>query len=176
MKRNFCVMALAGTLAMNVPSVLAADGTINFTGVIKEEGCEIDDEDRVLDINLGEFSVKDFHSESGIKSPPTEIIIPLKNCPINELQNPHFTIYLTGDADPANKDFLKVTSGGATGVAIVIADKDKQVIPMNQFTQKSYELANTTMDLKLYAWYQSTSTTIGAGAANGTTDITFDYR
>lgn len=47
---------------------------------------------------------------------------------------------------------------------------------MNQFTQRKYELTSTTMDLNLIAYYESTSTTVGAGVANGTTDITFDYR
>ncbi|EOI5722089.1 type 1 fimbrial protein [Cronobacter muytjensii] len=177
MRKKLCLMMLAGALAMNAASALAADGTIKFTGSISENGCEFDGDSKTLDIDLGAYSAKQFKATVGVKSPPTPIVIKLKNCPIvEEGENPHFTIYLTGDADPTNKDYLKVAAGGATGVAIVIADDQNKVIPMNQFTERKYELTSTTMDLKLSAWYESTSTTIGAGAANGTTDITFDYR
>ncbi|EJQ2006123.1 fimbrial protein [Cronobacter sakazakii] len=177
MKKKLCWMALAGALSFHAASVLAADGTINFTGTITDQACEIDDDDKVLDVDLGVYSVKQFNATVGVKSPPTPINIKLKNCPIvEEGENPHFTVYFTGDSDPINKDYLKVADGGATGVAIVITDDKGETIPMNQFTQRKYELTSTTMDLNLIAYYESTSTTVGAGVANGTTDITFDYR
>ncbi|ELY3456478.1 type 1 fimbrial protein [Cronobacter sakazakii] len=177
MKKKLCWMALAGALSFHAASVLAADGTINFTGTITDQACEIDDDDKVLDVDLGVYSVKQFNATVGVKSPPTPINIKLKNCPIvEEGENPHFTVYFTGDSDPINKDYLKVADGGATGVAIVITDDKGETIPMKQFTQRKYELTSTTMDLNLIAYYESTSTTVGAGVANGTTDITFDYR
>ncbi|ELY5826363.1 fimbrial protein [Cronobacter turicensis] len=177
MKRHLCLMMLAGALAMNATSVLAADGTINFTGAISDEGCEFEDAENTLDIALGTYSTKQFNQKVGVKTPPTPIKIKLKNCPIvEEGEKPHFSVYLTGDSDPINKDYLKVADGGATGVAIVITDDQGNVIPMNQFTERKYELSNTSMELDLTAYYESTSTTVAAGAANGTTDITFDYR
>jgi len=63
-----------------------------------------------------------------------------------------------------------------TGVAIAITDDEGTLIPMNQFSQRKFEITDATMDLNLIAYYVSTSTTVAAGAANGTTDITFDYR
>lgn len=61
-------------------------------------------------------------------------------------------------------------------MAIVITDDEGTLIPMNQFSQRKFEIPDATMDLNLIAYYESTSTTVGAGVANGTTDITFDYR
>ncbi|ELY2854899.1 fimbrial protein [Cronobacter dublinensis] len=177
MRKKLCLMMLAGALAMNAASALAADGTIKFTGKITDQACEIDDDDKVLDVDMGVYSVKQFNATVGVKTPPIPVKIKLKNCPVvEEGENPHFSIYLTGDADPVNKDYLKVADGGATGVAIVITDDEGTLIPMNQFSARKFEITDATMDLNLIAYYESTATTIGAGAANGTTDITFDYR
>ncbi|ELY4128856.1 type 1 fimbrial protein [Cronobacter malonaticus] len=177
MKKHLCWMALAGVLAINAASALAADGKINFTGAISDEGCEFEDAGKTLDVQLGTYSAKQFNQTVGVKTPPTPITIKLKNCPIvEEGEKPHFSVYLTGDSDPINKDYLKVADGGATGVAIVITDDQGKVIPMNQFTERKYELSSTSMELNLTAYYESTSTLVGPGAANGTTDITFDYR
>ncbi|ELY2554647.1 type 1 fimbrial protein [Cronobacter sakazakii] len=177
MKKKLCWMALAGALTFHAASVLAADGKINFTGIITDQACEIDDDDKVLDVDLGVYSVNQFNATVGVKTPPIPVKIKLKNCPVVESgENPHFSVYLTGDADPVNKDYLKVADGGATGVAIVITDDEGTLIPMNQFSQRKFEIPDATMDLNLIAYYESTSTTVGAGVANGTTDITFDYR
>ncbi|MDT3665849.1 fimbrial protein [Cronobacter dublinensis] len=177
MKKHLCLMMLAGALAMNAASALAADGTIKFTGKITDQACEIDDDDKVLDVDMGVYAVTQFNETVGVKTAPIPVKIKLKNCPVvEEGENPHFSIYLTGDADPVNKDYLKVADGGATGVAIVITDDEGTLIPMNQFSARKFEITDATMDLNLIAYYESTNTTIGAGAANGTTDITFDYR
>ncbi|EOV9009101.1 fimbrial protein [Cronobacter malonaticus] len=177
MKKHLCWMALAGVMTMHAASVLAADGKINFTGKITDQACEIDDDDKVLDVDMGVYSVKQFNATVGVKTPPIPVNIKLKNCPVVEAgENPHFSIYLTGDADPVNKDYLKVADGGATGVAIVITDDEGTLIPMNQFSARKFEIPDATMDLNLIAYYESTNTTVGAGGANGTTDITFDYR
>ncbi|MBU5890163.1 type 1 fimbrial protein, partial [Vibrio cholerae O1] len=71
--KKLCWMALAGALSFHAASVLAADGTINFTGTITDQACEIDDDDKVLDVDLGVYSVNQFNATVGVKSPPTPI-------------------------------------------------------------------------------------------------------
>lgn len=58
MRKKLCLMMLAGALAMNAASALAADGTIKFTGSISENGCEFDGDSKTLDIDLGAYSAK----------------------------------------------------------------------------------------------------------------------
>ncbi|CCJ79811.1 putative fimbrial-like protein [Cronobacter dublinensis 1210] len=68
MRKKLCLMMLAGALAMNAASALAADGTIKFTGKITDQACEIDDDDKVLDVDMGVYSVKQFNATTGVKN------------------------------------------------------------------------------------------------------------
>ncbi|MDU6925537.1 fimbrial protein [Franconibacter helveticus] len=176
MKKWFASLAAVGFLAAAPALTFAADGTINFTGKITDQACEIDAPNHKIDVELGTYSVGQFNGVVGTKTPPIPFVIKLKNCPVvEEGENPHFSIYLTGDSDAVNKDYLKVT-GGAAGVAIVIHDDQGNIVPMNNFTTRKFEVPSANVDLNLIAYYESTATTITPGVANGTTDITFDYR
>lgn len=80
MKKHLCWMALAGVMTMHAASVLAADGKINFTGKITDQACEIDDDDKVLDVDMGVYSVKQFNATVGVKTPPIPVNIKLSGC------------------------------------------------------------------------------------------------
>ncbi|MGX4743133.1 fimbrial protein [Providencia rettgeri] len=173
MKKNLLASLIAATSIFAVNNALAADGTIDFTGEIIDQACELAAGSDALKVNLGQVSKKALPT-AGSTAAATKFTIKLINCPATVT-----TASVKFDADSYIGDDevikLKEETGVATGVGIQITDDTNKVVPL--FTaSKAYPLKeNVENNLDFRARYIAKSDTVTPGPANATATFTINY-
>lgn len=173
MKKNVIATLIAASSVFAINNALAADGTIDFTGEITDQACELAAGSDALKVNLGKVSKKALPS-AGSTAAATKFTIKLINCPATVT-----TASVKFDADSYLGDDtvikLKEEAGVATGVGIQITDDVNTVVPL--FTaSKNYPLQqNVENNLDFRARYIAKSDTVTTGPANGTATFTINY-
>ncbi|WP_330985936.1 MULTISPECIES: fimbrial protein [Enterobacterales] len=174
--RTLLVLAATG---LSVPTITqATDGTVNFTGEIIADACQVDSASQNLNVNLGKVAATSF-SSSGAKSSPTAYKITLSSCPESATG---VTIKYDGNANATNPSLLKldpVAAPGtaASGVGIEIADATGTIIPLQTASAVfPVNSADNTAILNFVARYVSTTATVTPGIANGTSQFTLNYQ
>lgn len=188
---NFTKCVAAGLLSLTAGSVMATDGTIEFTGEILTSTCEFENGD-VINVELGHYAANQFKT-IGDRSPAIPVDIPLKNCPtdpwahLDGNSDNSFQIWLetrSGTTTGTNNELVAVTGmeKAATGVGIRI-DRASDGIQMalNKLNSPKVSFtpaADGTATVGLQAYYVSTvaSSSITPGEANASVDVTIDYR
>jgi major type 1 subunit fimbrin (pilin) len=184
MKKTLLATTLATLTLLCASSAFAADGTINFTGDIKDTTCVVDfgAGGTSLSIPMGTFNKSAFSGGSGTTSNATKFAIKLKTCPAAYTKA---TVEFDGTADSNNSKVLALTSGttadpSAAGVGIQISDKDGTVLALKD-ESTSYDLvAGTTAvdnvnSLDFTARYVATAAAVTSGKANATANFTVKY-
>lgn len=173
MKISKLTLLVSGALLLTAnAAVNAADGTINFTGNIISEACEVDAGYQNQTVILGDVSSQSFQA-AGDKSSPTGFQIVLENCAaaISEV-----TVKFDGPADSGNVELLALNSGEtATGVGIEIADSVGNPIPLYA-ASAPYLVAGGGVTMNFISRYVATAATVGAGSANATSQFTINYQ
>ncbi|AXH63189.1 fimbrial protein [Providencia huaxiensis] len=173
MKKNLLASLIAATSIVAVNNALAADGTIDFTGEIIDQACELAAGSDALKVNLGQVSKKALPN-AGSTAAATKFTIKLINCPATVT-----TASVKFDADSYIGDDevikLKEETGVATGVGIQITDDTNKIVPL--FTaSKAYPLQqNVENNLDFRARYIAKSDTVTPGPANATATFTINY-
>lgn len=175
MKKNLLAMLIAGGSIFVVNNALAEDGTIDFTGEIIDNACELASGSDALKVNLGKVS-KTALPTTGSTASATQFTIKLINCPATAS-----SAAVKFDADSYSGDSsviaLKNEPNVATGVGIQITDDTNKVVPL--FTEsKKYPLktgANVVNNLDFRARYIAKADTVTAGLANGNATFTINY-
>ena len=173
MRKNLLATLIAATTIFVTNNVLAADGTIDFTGEIIDNACELAAGSDALKVNLGTVSKKALPS-TGSTAAATKFTIKLINCPKTVT-----TASVKFDANSYVGDdsviALKKESGVATGVGIQITDDANVVVPL--FTaSKAYPLKeNIENNLDFRARYIAKTDSVTAGLANGNATFTINY-
>lgn len=173
MKKNIIATLIAASSVFAINNALAADGTIDFTGEITDQACELAAGSDALKVNLGKVS-KTALPSAGSTAAATKFTIKLINCPATVT-----TASVKFDADSYLGDDsvikLKEEAGVATGVGIQITDDVNAVVPL--FTaSKEYPLQqNVENNLDFRARYIAKSDTVTTGPANGTATFTINY-
>lgn len=173
MKKNVIATLIAASSVFAINNAFAADGTIDFTGEITDQACELAAGSDALKVNLGKVSKKALPS-AGSTAAATKFTIKLINCPATVT-----TASVKFDADSYLGDDtvikLKEEAGVATGVGIQITDDVNTVVPL--FTaSKDYPLQqNVENNLDFRARYIAKSDTVTTGPANGTATFTINY-
>lgn len=173
MKKNIIATLIAASSIFTISNALAADGTIDFTGEITDQACELAAGSDALKVNLGKVS-KTALPSAGSTAAATKFTIKLINCPATVT-----TASVKFDADSYLGDDtvikLKEEAGVATGVGIQITDDVNTVVPL--FTaSKNYPLQqNVENNLDFRARYIAKSDTVTTGPANGTATFTINY-
>ncbi|MEQ4676162.1 fimbrial protein [Providencia vermicola] len=173
MKKNIIATLIAASSIFAINNALAADGTIDFTGEITDQACELAAGSDALKVNLGKVS-KTALPSAGSTAAATKFTIKLINCPAAVT-----TASVKFDADSYLGDDtvikLKEEAGVATGVGIQITDDVNTVVPL--FTaSKNYPLQqNVENNLDFRARYIAKSDTVTTGPANGTATFTINY-
>ncbi len=80
MRKSFIAMLIATTSIFVANNALAADGTIDFTGEIIDNACELAAGSDALKVNLGKVS-KTALPSAGVTAAATKFTIKLINCP-----------------------------------------------------------------------------------------------
>lgn len=173
MKKNIIATLIAASSIFAINNALAADGTIDFTGEITDQACELAAGSDALKVNLGKVS-KTALPSAGSTAAATKFTIKLINCPATVT-----TASVKFDADSYLGDDtvikLKEEAGVATGVGIQITDDVNAIVPL--FTaSKNYPLQqNVENNLDFRARYIAKSDTVTTGPANGTATFTINY-
>ena len=173
MKKNIIATLIAASSVFAINNALAADGTIDFTGEITDQACELAAGSDALKVNLGKVS-KTALPSAGSTAAATKFTIKLINCPATVT-----TASVKFDADSYLGDDsvikLKEEAGVATGVGIQITDDVNTIVPL--FTaSKNYPLQqNVENNLDFRARYIAKSDTVTTGPANGTATFTINY-
>lgn len=175
MKKNLLVSLIAASSFFAVNNALAADGTIDFTGEITDQACELASGSDALKVNLGKVSKKALPS-AGSTAAATKFTIKLINCPTTVTSASvkfDATSYPGDDSVIELKDAGK--SGVATGVGIQITDNANTVVPL--FTaSKTYPLKDgVENNLDFRARYIAQTANVGVGLANANATFTINY-
>ncbi len=173
MRKSFIAMLIATTSIFVANNALAADGTIDFTGEIIDNACELAAGSDALKVNLGKVS-KTALPSAGVTAAATKFTIKLINCPATVS-----TASVKFDAESYSGDdtviALKQESGVATGVGIQITDDANTVVPL--FTaSKTYPLKEgVENNLDFIARYIAKTDSVTAGLANANATFTINY-
>nr|ELR5167414.1 fimbrial protein [Providencia rettgeri] len=165
------IIVASSTLLAN--SALATDGSINFTGEITDQACQLSSGSDALEVNLGKVS-KTALPAVGSTTASTKFTIKLSGCPASIT-----SAAVTFDGTPYAGDnqilALRADSGVATGVGIQITDDANTVVPL--YTKsKTYTLQETVENnLDFSARYIAKSADITAGPANSNAVFTVSY-
>ncbi len=173
MKNNLLASLIAATSIFAINNALAADGTIDFTGTITDQACELAPGSNALKVNLGKVSKNSLPS-AGSTAAATKFTIKLINCPttVTAASVKFDAESYLGDDSVIN---LKQEKDVATGVGIQITDDVNTVVPL--FTaSKTYPLKDgVENNLDFRARYIAKSDTVTTGPANGTATFIISY-
>ncbi|WP_272582548.1 fimbrial protein [Providencia sp. PROV257] len=173
MKKNVISTLFIASTALFISNAFATDGTINFTGEITDEACQLAAGSDALEVNLGKVS-KAALPAVGSTTAATKFAIKLTGCPAAVT-----SASITFDGTPYSGDnqilALKAETGVATGVGIQLTDDTNTVVPL--YTKsKSYTLQPTVENsLEFAARYIAKSASITSGPANSNAVFTVSY-
>lgn len=175
MKKNLIVTTLAVAAVLSSASAFAADGQVNFTGEIIEQGCKVvNAPDNPLTVNLGKVAKTAF-TGAGSTAAATRFTLQLTNCPETVKSA---SVKFDGTAENGDTSVLALTrvEGMATGVGIQLSDNTNTVLPLYT-ASREYTLKPGSDDnnLDFIARYIATSETVTPGPANSTASFTINY-
>ncbi|EFO1262570.1 type 1 fimbrial protein [Escherichia albertii] len=180
---------LGFSVALLMTSAAYADvdggsGELHFTGTVSSAPCDIHPDDINQDIELGNVRTTEINNTG--HSTEKRIVIRLINCDIPNSDDgtgsPLTKVTITFDS--AAKTVMgtpmlaNTTTGGATGVGVMLFDKDHNPVTLGQANPDiPLNSASSAMDLVAYAWMQQvdsgTAVTAGAVTANATYVLTY---
>ncbi|WP_394521341.1 hypothetical protein C1N60_02540 [Pantoea sp. SGAir0184] len=171
MKRNIIALSLFALISTGVQ---AADGTINFTGKITDQTCDIDaGTGAPIAVTMGNIGADQFKAK-GDTALPTEFSISLKSCP----GVPSVSVKFDGTANAGDNSIIDLTSGAnaATGIGLQIQEVDGTPIKLLS-NSKAVPITSGAADAKFRAVYISTADAedITAGDANATASFDIVY-
>lgn len=175
MKKNIMIALLAASSALTMTQALAAAGTVNFTGKILDNACDVDVASQNQIVDLGSYYKTEFPT-TGSRTAAKEVKIVLKNCPVTVT---NAQVRFDGTPDLSNASLLAIDSsvaGAATGVAINIMTADKADLPLHGSNSYTYPLSSTADNtLMFYAQYISTAAAVIPGPANSVANFSVVY-
>jgi major type 1 subunit fimbrin (pilin) len=175
MKKTLIASLFAASMAVMAGSASADTGTINFQGEITNSACSLGGGQlgTNMTIQLGLISTNMF-TAVGDRSPLVDFTISLVGCDTSVAQSVELG-FAPGAGSVVNSRLLSLENGGgAQGVAIGIVDAvGTDVVVGGAAT--TYGLVDGTNNLNFKAFYEATSTTVTAGAADGKAIFTLTY-
>lgn len=170
-KLRFMATALAAISLCGTAS--AADGTINFTGTIRDTACTVDTASANQTVNLGTVAATSFGS-AGSTAAASRFTINLTGCPTAVTTA---SIRFDGPLASGNSNLLALSSGQtATNVGVGIYQQDSAtLIPVAKASAPVTLSSTGTNTLNFVAKYVSTAATVGAGSANAVATFTVAY-
>lgn len=181
-------------------SVMANDGTLNFTGEIIAASCELtggsgttvggEASNQIIDIDMGKVSIDSIQSAAG-----NGTIAAGKNINLNldcggtgtglTSVNVAFDPASGSGFDAQNSALLAIEAGGAAGVGIGLYDTSSNLLDLRAGEYFSAPLTEAddgeggkvyTADLNIRAAYVGNGETIEPGLANATLPFTISYQ
>lgn len=172
MKNNLIAAALLAASAF-ASVANAADGTLNFTGVVTDDACTITPGTATQTVALGTVSSGAL-TAVGDSASPTAFDIVLTACPAAVTSA---TVKFDGPANPDDSSLLALTTvtGVATGVGIGFYEQDASTLIPVGSTSASKALSATADTTFSYIAKFVAAGPVIAGAANAVSDFTINY-
>jgi major type 1 subunit fimbrin (pilin) len=167
-------------LSVTASNAMAANGTVKFTGEIKQSTCEVTSDTQNKEVYLGTYPTSAF-ANIGDKSASKAFQISLDKCDAGD-----YSLRFDGNTVAGNPDLLSVSNVGgtgtaATGVGIEITDNNNKPFAIGDGSNIKDDVAKVTVDasgkatFNLQARYRSFSA-VTAGLANATSPFTIEYK
>lgn len=173
MKKHILALMFSALSSNLVFTAYAADGTINFTGEILDQACEVDAGTANQTVTLGKVSKSAF-STAGDTAAPTAFDIKLNKCP-SALNTASIKFEGTPNATDNSVLAIKAVNGAATGVGVKLYNADGSALPLSKASQ-SFPLTKggaTTLSFK--SAYVATTTAVTPGPANAVANFSVIY-
>jgi len=172
---------LALVLSANAYHAMAANGTVKFTGEIKESTCEVTSDNKNKTVYIGTYPTTVF-DVSGATSASKGFQISLKGCAVGD-----YSLRFDGKTVPNHFNLLSVSSEGAagaaaTGVGIEITDNNGKPFAIADGTDSSDDVPKATVGsdgkavFNLKARYRSFADVVTGGNANATSTFSIEYK
>lgn len=179
MKGKLAAIAFLTTMGM-ASTVLAEDGTVNFTGNIIEQGCQVDSNlASPQTVKLGDVAKSSLPTQGAVAA-NTAFSLKLSSCP-DALKGKPVVVKYNGTPDAVNSDYLQLTGAGtagtAEGVAIQLLNGDGSALPLASSSKPAtIDATDGTATMKFSAQYVATAASgATAGTANSTVNFTLSY-
>ncbi|URQ61289.1 type 1 fimbrial protein [Pantoea alhagi] len=166
-------ISLGMALLLASASTLAYDGTVNFNGEVIDNTCVVSlgDSGNSLIVPMGSVNKSSFTGKGSIAS-TTQFVLTLTDCPAVNAR-----VKFDGPTYDGDQDVLALNAGAgvASGVGIQLYDQNMTKLPL--FTASSpYELQEKVANnLKFYASYIATASSVSPGPANAVATFTMNY-
>lgn len=150
------------------------DGTVNITGTIQDNTCELAPDSITKEVDMGTFARKQF-SHAGDTASLKMFTINLQNCGPAASEA---TLTFSGVADATNPNLFAINGepDAARGLALAIFDSEgNALMPDKPGGGHPIKPGEGSVVLTFKAQYQSVSETINAGIANATVTFVLDY-
>lgn len=152
----------------------AHDGTVNISGTIQDNTCELAPDSQNKSIDMGTFAASQFR-QSGDFSPVKTISLNLENCgPAAS----GATVTFSGTAEVQNPDMfaLEAAADSAYGLALGIYDTDgKPIAPGKTSASVALKPGQVSVSLNFSARYVAVQDSVSAGSANATVTFVVSY-
>jgi len=172
MNKSFYASALLAGSILQAPAH-GYDVLISVTGSIIGNTCDVATDAKTLSVPLGTIGSGQFRTAGGMGNVKSWFTLSLQNC------GPTFTgakVRFTGTPDPANAQWLKTATGGASGVALALFDSDDQLVPLNTQTKFYGQAGASEVEMKFYARMIATQSSVGTGDVSATATWLVEYQ
>ena len=168
-------------LSATAYNAMAANGTVTFTGEIKQSTCQVTSDTQNKEVYLGTYPTSAFPTV-GSKSASKAFQISLEKCDAGD-----YSLRFDGNTVAGNPDLLSVSNVGgtgaaATGVGIEITDNNGKPFAIGDGSNINDDVAKVTIaadgkaTFNLQARYRSFDSNVTAGLANATSPFTIEYK
>jgi minor fimbrial subunit len=168
---TYCLLGSPLVFAVNGPDpVLRVN--LEFTAVIVDPTCVVRNDSQNILVNLNVWDTGSI-VRAGDRTRAIPFSIYLSDCEADTV-----AVSFVGPQDQNDTNLLALNnSSTAQGVAVEILDKDRQQIPINEYSLPESVNNNATTDIKLdfFANYVATNDRVTAGRAHATATFKIDY-
>lgn len=174
---------LALLLSANAYNVMAANGTVKFTGEIKRSACDVTTESQNKEVFIGTYATSAFPKANSL-SAAKGFQITLKECDPGD-----YSLRFDGKTVPGHFNLLSVSTDGApgnssaTGVGIEIIDHNNVPLAIADGTNMGDDVAKLKVNtfgeaavFNLKARYRSFADVVTPGLANATSTFSIEYK
>ena len=156
-------------LSATASNAMAANGTVKFTGEIKQSTCQVTSDTQNKEVYLGTYPTSAFPTV-GSKSASKAFQISLEKCDAGD-----YSLRFDGNT-------VAGTGAAATGVGIEITDNNGKPFAIGDGSNINDDVAKVTIaadgkaTFNLQARYRSFDSNVTAGLANATSPFTIEYK
>ncbi|ROP58372.1 type 1 fimbria pilin [Enterobacter sp. BIGb0383] len=156
--------------ALSLPA-WSYDVLVSVTGRLTGSTCVLSTDSEQQTVQLGAIGTKQFSGETSVSNITTPFTLKLEDC---GTEFAGVKIRFRGSAD--GKQRLKIASGGATGVAVNILDKNGAMIPVDTMTTAYGTAGEESVEMTFYAQLVANGDPVTPGSVSAVAIWTMEYQ